>query len=129
MHSHPHAPHSKLILAYGIFLFLIGIVAVLYIPETGQIAYNAKAKTAIISGSICGGISALWAILYWFGQRWARWAAVATTSLYALACIWRASIAWIAVASGSPEKWYAGTLITLMLLASLALLTVLFRKR
>ena len=41
----------------------VAIVAVMYVPKTGQIAFNPAAKTALISGGVCGGLSILWGVL------------------------------------------------------------------
>lgn len=114
---------------YGIFLVTVGIVAVLYDPKTGQLGFNAAAKTALISGAICGGLSLVWGGLLARGISWARWGAVASTTLFLAAFTWRSIASWTAFAGGQPEKWFAASLITGMWTASVLLLIVLIRNR
>jgi len=52
-----------------------------------------------------------------------------TTTLFLAAFTWRATVAWTAFAGGASEKGYAASLITLMGLASLALIVLLLRER
>ena len=55
---------------YGLLLFEIAVAAVMYNPVNGQFGFNPAAKTALISGGVCGGLSLLWAFLLWRGARW-----------------------------------------------------------
>ena len=73
-------------------------------------------------------------VLFWgvLGARRVRWslpAAIISTGLLALVFAWRAGVGWLAVMDGHSEKWFAATLISLMLAASVALLPVLLRAR
>lgn len=112
-------PAAKWILAYGAFLILAGIAGFLSNPE--------KAKTALLSGGTFGGLSLLWGWLAYRGVRWSTWAALFTTGFLVLIFAWRSTAGWQAVAAGNREKLFAAALISTMLLASLALLPVLFR--
>lgn len=117
------------LLRYGLFLMTVGIVAVMYDPKTGQLGFNAAAKTALISGSICGGLSLLWGGLLARGISWARWGAVVSTTLFLAAFTWRSFASWMAFAGGQSEKWFAASLITSMWIASVLLLVLLIRNR
>lgn len=117
------------LLRYGLFLMTVGIVAVMYDPKTGQLGFNAAAKTALISGSICGGLSLLWGGLLARGISWARWGAVVSTTLFLAAFTWRSIASWMAFTSGQSEKWFAASLITSMWIASVLLLALLIRNR
>jgi len=117
------------LVVYGLLLFEVAVAAVIYNPVNGQVRFNPAAKTALISGALCGGLSLLWALLLWRGARWPFIGAMLTTTLFLAAFVWRASAAWAAFAGGASEKGYAASLITLMSLASLALIVLLLRER
>lgn len=117
------------LLRYGVFLLTVGIIAVMYDPKSGQLGFNAAAKTALISGSICGGLSLVWGGLLARGILWARWGAVASTTLFLAAFTWRSIASWMAFAGGQSEKWFAASLITSMWIASVLLLALLIRNR
>lgn len=117
------------LIRYGLFLMGVAVVAVMYIPKTGQIAFNPAAKTALISGGICGGLSILWGVLLGRGNAWARTAAIVSSLVFLAAFTWRSIAGWMAFAGGQAEKWYASTLITCMCIATVALVALLIRNR
>ena len=106
---------------YGGFLVLMGLLGYLSNPE--------KAKTALMSGGTFGAISILWGVMGARGARWSLSAAMATTGLLAVVFVWRASVGWMAVFDGQAEKQFAAALITLMLVASIAMLIGLPKAR
>mgnify|MGYP000170059977 FL=1 len=112
--------HSKWLIGYGVFLFICGLVGYISNPE--------KAITALISGSVFGGLSILWGFLLIKGMRFAKWAALVTTLLLCVVFSWRSYASWQAVASGEP-KAFAASLITLMLIGSLATVYRLLAKK
>jgi uncharacterized membrane protein len=95
------------------------------VKEFGEIAYNAKAKTALLSGGIAGGISLLWGFLILSRQRWAVVTAIASTLLFSVAFAWRTIAGWTAYSDGASHKWYAATLISIMCAVSLIVLVIL----
>ena len=103
---------------FGLFLILCGLA--------GYLSNPAGAKTALISGGVFGGLSALWGALMLGGFKWARMAATCSTSVLIAAFVWRSIVGWTAYAAGEP-KLFAASLITLMLIASVASLAVLLR--
>ena len=117
------------LICYGIFLFSIAIAAVSYDPRTGNFGFYAPAKTALISGGICGSLSILWGILLRRGLQWPLFAAIASTLVFLTAFTWRSTVGWMAVAAGDTHKWYAATLISFMWIASAALVVFLVRAR
>ena len=121
--------NARWLITYGLFLFAVAVAAVIYDPGSGRIGFNAAAKTALISGAVCGGLSLLWGFLLMAGANWPWWGALGSTSLFLAAFGWRSSVSWAAYAGGASEKWYAATLITLMAGASLALLIKLWLGR
>ena len=109
------------IIAYGCFLIIIGLIGFLSNPE--------KAKTALISGGTFGTLSIIWGYLALRQVSWAVTAAFVTSCFLTAIFIWRASASWMAVRQGDPTKQVAAVLITLMLVASLALLALLYQRR
>lgn len=114
-------PIGKVVIAYGLFLALIGVLGFLSNPE--------KAKTALLSGGTFGLLSIAWGVLLVRGVRWAWGAAVATTVLLSGVFLWRASVGWLAVSGGQGEKRTAAILITVMLGGSLVTLGLLVVSR
>lgn len=106
---------------YGCFLILMGLVGYLSNPE--------KAKTALMSGGTFGALSILWGVLMARGMRWSLLAATATTGLLVVVFVWRAGVSWLTVLDGHAEKQFAASLITVMLLASIAMLLRLIKAR
>jgi len=105
---------------FGIFLILCGVA--------GYLSNPAGAKTALISGGTFGGLSAFWGVLMLKGLTWAKAAARVSTIVLVAAFAWRSAAGWMAYAEGQP-KLFAASLITTMLVASLASLLVLWRRR
>ena len=103
--------NSKWLIGYGVFLFVCGLAGFLSNP--------AKAQTALMMGSVFGSLSIVWGVLLWKGFGFAKWAALATTLLLCAVFAWRSIVSWQKVMDGDP-KVFAASLITLMLLGSLA---------
>jgi uncharacterized membrane protein (UPF0136 family) len=109
------------IIGYGLFLIVIGVLGYLSNPE--------KAKTALVSGGTFGGLSIVWGILAARGIRWAPVAALVTAIFLIGIFTWRASAGWIAYAQGESEKLVAAVLISLMWTGSAVLIGVLLSRR
>jgi hypothetical protein len=103
---------------FGIFLVLLGTI--------GYVTHPEKAISSLIAGGAFAALWMLWGILSAKGVRWS-W--LATTVLLALACVWRASLSWLAVANGQPDKAFASVIITLMLAVALCILFFLLKDR
>ncbi len=106
--------NSKWLIGYGVFLFLCGLI--------GYLSNPAAAKTALISGSAFGGLAVVWGLLLGKGFGFAKWAALVTTLLLCGVFTWRSIASWQKVMDGEP-KVFAASLISLMLLGSLATVT------
>lgn len=111
--------NSRWLCGFGIFLVLCGLAGFLSNP--------AAAKTALISGSLFGGLSILWGVLLGKGLGFAKWAALVMTILLCGVFGWRSTASWQAVSEGEP-KAFAASLITLMLLGSIATVVKLLRR-
>jgi uncharacterized membrane protein (UPF0136 family) len=103
--------NSKWLIGYGVFLFLCGLA--------GYLSNPAKAITALIMGSGFGVLSVVWGVLLGKGFGFAKWAALVTTLMLCAVFSIRSFISWQSVMDGEP-KAFAASLITLMLLGSLA---------
>ncbi len=112
---------AKWLFIYGGFLILAGVAGFLSNPE--------KAKTALMSGGTFGTLSIILGILNVRGITWSRTAAFGTLIFLDAVFTWRSFAGWMAVANGRPEKMFAACLITLMLLATSAMLAGMFRKK
>ena len=103
--------NAKWLIGYGAFLFLCDLAGYLSNPAT--------AKTALISGSVFGGLSVIWGVLLGKGLGFAKWAALGTTFMLCAVFSWRSIASWQKVIEGEP-KTFAASLITLMLIGSFA---------
>lgn len=112
--------HSSWLIGYGIFLFVCGLA--------GYASNPATAKTALMSGALFGGLSVAWGVLLGKGLGLAKWAALVTCLMLCGVFGWRSTVSWQAVASGSP-KLIAASLITLMLIGSIATVAKLLAKK
>jgi len=104
---------------FGVFLILCGLA--------GYLSNPAGAKTALMSGGTFGGLSAIWGLLMLKGFAWAKVAAWVSTIVLVAAFAWRSIAGWMAYVAGEP-KLFAASLITMMLVASLASIAVLGRR-
>jgi len=112
--------NAKLLFAYGAFLILVGLVGYLSNPE--------KAKTALISGGTFGLLNIGFGWLLARGWAPARWVAIGVACFLAAIFTWRASVGWLAVAAGEGDKLVAAVLISLMWLATIGVMAILFRR-
>lgn len=112
--------NSKWLIGYGVFLFLCGLAGFLSNPSV--------AMTALISGSLFGGLSVVWGLLLRKGMGFAKWAAFLTTLMLCSVFTWRSVASWQKVSEGEP-KVFAAALITLMLIGSLATVGKLLVKK
>lgn len=103
--------NSKWLIGYGIFLFVCGLA--------GYLSNPVAAKTALMSGSVFGALSIIWGLFLGKGFGFAKWAALVTTLLLCAVFAWRSIVSWQKVMDGDP-KVFAATLITIMLLGSIA---------
>ena len=109
------------LIIFGVFLIPLGVIGYMTHPE--------KAIAALISGGGFGALWMLWGVLSAKGVRWSWVAALATTTLLAIACAWRASMNWLAVASGQSEKAFVSVLVTLMLAVAASMSYLLLKDR
>jgi uncharacterized membrane protein (UPF0136 family) len=112
--------NSRWLIGFGIFLILCGLAGYASNPQA--------AKTALISGSLFGGLSILWGVLLGKGIAFAKWAALAMTAFLCIIFGWRSIASWQKVMDGEP-KTFAATLITLMLVGALATVAKLLGGR
>jgi uncharacterized membrane protein (UPF0136 family) len=112
--------NARWLIWFGVFLFLCGLA--------GYLSNPAAAKTALISGSLFGVLSVVWGLLLAKGFNFAKWIALAMTVMLCGVFGWRSVVSWQAVAEGAP-KAFAASLITLMLLGSLATVGKLLLRR
>lgn len=111
--------NSRWLYGFGAFLFLCGLAGFLSNP--------AAARTALISGSLFGGLSIVWGLLLAKGLGFAKWAALVMTILLCGVFGWRSTASWQKVSEGEP-KAFAASLITLMLIGSIATVVKLLRR-
>lgn len=112
---------GKLMMGYGVFLVVIGVLGFLSNPE--------KAKTALISGGTFGTLSVVLGVMITRGVSWSGWAATGLVTMLTAVFVWRSSASWSAYSGGQSEKLVAAILITSMGVASIAMLVALLRGR
>jgi hypothetical protein len=112
---------SRIMMCFGVFLIVAGLLGFLSNPE--------KAKTALMSGGLFGGISFVLGMLAARGWRKARPVSIGLTLFLSIVFVWRASVSWMAYFGGQADKLTAAILISTMLAGSVAVaLLLLFRK-
>ncbi len=112
---------GTILICYGLFLILAGLAGFLSNPE--------KAKTALMSGGTFGILQIMVGAISNNGWKPARRIGIGICGFLALVFTWRASVGWMAVASGSNEKLFAASLISLMLVASVAAIVLLLKQK
>ena len=113
---------------HGLFLIIVGILAVMYNPHTQSLGFNSDAKSGLIVSGVFALISFFWAFLYSRGaHRIAVIGGFITTILLFAGTIPRALGAWTEYARGDTAKWYAGTTISLVIIGSIPLFVSLWR--
>jgi hypothetical protein len=114
---------------HGIYLLLVGTIAVMYNPHTGGFGFNPDAKSGLI---VCGAfaiISFFWALIY--SRQAPRVAVIGgfiTTILLFVGTIPRAFGAWTGYAAGDTVKWFVGTTISLVIIGSIPLFVSLWQN-
>jgi hypothetical protein len=112
---------GKWYIGFGIFLIVCG--------AAGYASNPAAAKTALMSGGTFGVLSALWGFWILKGGRLASFLAAGLTTLMLCGAFsWRSIVSWQSYADGEP-KLFAASLITAMLIGSLASIVILIRSR
>ena len=113
---------NKKFVFHGVYLLIVGIVAVMYNPHTGAFGFNPDAKSGLIVSGAFALISFFWAFIY---SRQAHRVAVIggfiTTILLFAGTVPRAFGAWIGYAGGDTAKWFGGITISLVILGSIPL--------
>jgi hypothetical protein len=114
---------------HGLFLIIVGILAVMYNPHTGLFGFNPDAKSGLIVSGAFAVISFFWAFIY--SKRAHRVAVVGgfiTTILLFAGTIPRAFGAWVGYAGGDTAKWFAGVTISLVAVGSIPLFASLWQS-
>lgn len=117
---------SKLMIGFGLFLIGCG-----FLGWTAA-GFTAKAKTAILSGSMSGlmmvAMGILSASLKPMPAAIGRYGGLALPVFFTAIFSWRAVIGWQAYAAGQP-KLYVAILLSSMAAASLAIFALLLTER
>jgi hypothetical protein len=111
---------SKIMLYFGAFLILAGVLGFLSNPE--------KAKTALMSGGLFGFIAIALGVLARRGWQKALPISIGLTMFLAITFTWRAIVSWMAYWNGQADKFTAAVLISTMLVGSATVATVLFLR-
>jgi len=119
---------SRHFIFHGIFLIIVGVLAVMYNPHTGLFRFNPDAKSGLIVSGTFAVISFFWAFIY---SRPAHRVAVVggfiTTILLFAGTVPRAFSAWVGYAGGDTTKWFGGITISLVIIGSMPLCASLWR--
>jgi hypothetical protein len=120
---------NKKFVFHGIYLLIVGTIAVVYNPHTGVFGFNPDAKSGLIVCGVFAIISFFWALIY--SRQAARVAIIGgfiTTILLFVGTIPRAFSAWTGYASGDTAKWFVGTTISLVIIGSIPLFVSLWQS-
>jgi len=111
---------------HGIYLIVVGIIAVLYNPHTGDFGFNPDAKSGLIVTGTFALLSLLWAFVYSRNaHRIAMIGGIVTTILLFAGTIPRALGAWTGYVQGDTTKWFAAVTISLVIIGTIPLFTSL----
>ena len=119
---------NKKFVFHGVYLLIVGIIAVMYNPHTGVWGFNADAKSGLIVSGAFAVISFFWAFYSQQAQRVALIGGFITTILLFAGTIPRAVGAWMEYAGGDRAKWYSGTTISLVIIGSIPLFVAICRR-
>ena len=119
---------NKKFVFHGVYLLIVGIIAVMYNPHTGVFGFNSDAKSGLIVSGTFAVISFFWAFYSQQAQRVAIIGGFITTILLFAGTIPRAAGAWMEYAGGDRAKWYAGTTISLVIIGSIPLFVAICRR-
>lgn len=113
-------------IGFGLFLGACGLLG------WAAAGFTAKAKTAILSGGMSGGLMVVAGLLASrespLARRIGRGAGTILPILFGGVFSWRAIVGWQAVGAGEP-KVYVAALLSGMALAALATFVILIRLR
>ena len=112
---------GTILICYGLFLIFAGLAGYLSNPE--------KARTALMMGGTFGVLQILVGVISSKGWKPARRIGIGICAFLALPFTWRAIVGWMAVAGGQGEKLFAASLITVMLIASVATIVLLLKQK
>eukprot|EP01112_Ceratiomyxa_fruticulosa_P003918 TRINITY_DN1423_c0_g1_i1.p1 TRINITY_DN1423_c0_g1~~TRINITY_DN1423_c0_g1_i1.p1 ORF type:complete len:129 (+),score=6.94 TRINITY_DN1423_c0_g1_i1:39-425(+) len=105
---------SQRLAYYAVFIAVMGIIGFLTNP--------AKAKSALISGLVSGGLCLVWSYLISNGSsntsKWGCIAGFVSCLVLGFVFAWRAFLAWNSYLSGQEEKLVPAVLTSVMSLAS-----------
>jgi uncharacterized membrane protein (UPF0136 family) len=110
---------GNLLVLYGLFLFLCGIL--------GYLATRETSTSSLLNGGIFGTLMCLGGLLGRQGRLWTLPAAVSATSVFTLTFLWRGILQWYHAVTDDTSRWIVAVLLTLMFAASCAMLVVLLK--
>jgi len=108
-----------LLIAYGVFLVIAGIIGFELTGETSA--------SSILNGGLFGTFVIILGVLHRQGRMWTHPAALSAAGIFLLTFVWRASVKWHAVLSGMTAETAIAVLLTLMSIVSALVVTTLFR--
>lgn len=117
---------SKLAVGFGLFLIACGFLG------WAAAGFTAKAKTAILSGSMTGIMMIAMGVMASSSKPGlaaiGRYGSLGLPVFFTAIFSWRAAIGWQAYAAGQP-KLYVAVLLSLMAAASISIFAALLRER
>lgn len=110
---------GNLLVLYGLFLFLCGIL--------GYLATRETSTSSLLNGGIFGTLMCIGGLLGRQGRMWTLPAAVSATAVFTLTFLWRGSLQWYHTVTDDASRWLVSVLLTLMLFASGIMLAILLK--
>lgn len=108
------------VLAYGMFLILCGLLGYTLTRETST--------SAILNGVVFGTLMVVMGMLLRQGRPWTLPASLSATAIFTLTFVWRGAVQWTHVAEQGSQALPIAALLTLMTLVSAAVAAVLFKR-
>ncbi len=110
---------GAVLIAYGVFLVVTGVIGFELTGETSA--------SSILNGGLFGTFVIILGVLHRQGRMWTHPAALSAAGIFLLTFVWRASIKWHAVLSGTSAEASIAILLTVMSIVSAVVVAVLFR--
>jgi len=113
-------PISSMLIAYGLFLVLCGVLGFVLTRETST--------SSLLNGGVFGSLLAVLGVIGRSGKMWTFPAALSATAIFTLTFLWRGALQVYVAVTQDPSRWPVVALLILMACASVIVLVTMIRS-